>query len=628
MKTFGYRLPATLVLVAGLALGTQEARSADLVRGVPADAYLAVYAKHNPERDFQRAYLEEIWETVKETRIFERALKIVADRLPEGDVEKAKSIMNRLQEAAAPFDLEAVANAEESVYAQFMVSGSAESMQPMTAHHLALIRVTPEAATSCEEAIKNLFALAEEYSEGALTVNSVVVGESLVTTLALPGPVPFRPTVARLGDVLLLSSTEDVARRSLAMLAGGEGESKFDDPRLKEALAKLPEPEDAIVFYDGRQQFAKMRGIADFVRQIARDNPEAGRVAGLMELFFDEMSIPDYEVTVGYTEGNLNRTAAYSKLMPGAEDKLLGKVLLGGDQFEDWQSWVPRDALSYSLWTGINLHPVYEKVVEVIDERIPEAKPGLEQFEAIQAELGVHLDRDLLQALSGECVSVTLPSATPGPWGGVESVTAIRCRKPDRTRELLHLAVDKLNEFPAVASQQLKLVECENLEGFEELSALMLAPFGVRPVIGFHDGWMFLGSNTAAVKTVLDARAGQGESPISDSEAFQRFHLEVDGPVYKLSYSNTAESTRQAAKALNQVGAMAPMILGMAGAQGNPEAIKPIQEVMGLLPSVAQIVSKFDFLEATLSVTQAGDEPGTFMKRSVTVVREPEKETE
>ena len=46
-----------------------------------------------------------------------------------------------------------------------------------------------------------------------------------------------------------------------------------------------------------------------------------------------------------------------------------------------------------------------------------------------------------------------------------------------------------------------------------------------------------------------------------------------------------------------------------------------MQEALALLPSLGKIVSKFDFLEARLSVTQAGDQPGTYQRRTVTVVR-------
>ena len=626
MRTLGFHTSAALILLTGIAVGAEENQSPDLRRAVPADAYLAIHQRHNPERDYQRAYHEEIWDTIVETRIIERAVKIATDRLSEADVEKAKSIIDELRTAAEPFDLEAVSNAKETVYAQFMVAGTVESKQPLTGQHLVLIRVTPEAAASCEEAVKNLLGLVEKYSEGQLPVRSMDEGDTSLTTLMLPPPFPFRPTVARLGDVLLLSSSEEGARRSLAMLGGAEGESKFDDPRLRDALAKLPKPEDSLVFYDGRQQFSQMRGIAEFIRQIAQGEPEAERIAGLIELLFDEVSIPDYEVTVEYTEGNLNRTASYGRLVPGYEDKLLAKVLWNGEPFEDWRTWVPSDALSYSLWTGINLHPVYEKVVSVIEERIPEAKPGLEKFEQIQSDLGVYLDRDLLQAFSGESVSVSLPAANPATFGGQDSVTAVRCHKPDRIRQLIHRLMHQLNEIPAVAMQQLALVECADMEGFEELRALPWGPWGIRPVIGFRDGWMFVGSTAQAVKTVLDTRAGEGDLPISDTEDFKRFNLQVDGPVYSIKYGNTAESTRQIAKVLNQAGMMAPMIIAMAGAKADPEAIEPFKEAMGLLPSAAQIVSRFDFLEAKLSVSQAGDEPGSVRKQSVTVVRPPESQ--
>ena len=68
------------------------------------------------------------------------------------------------------------------------------------------------------------------------------------------------------------------------------------------------------------------------------------------------------------------------------------------------------------------------------------------------------------------------------------------------------------------------------------------------------------------------------------------------------------------------------MIMSMAGANANQEELKPIQEALALLPDVAKIVGKFDFLEANVTVVQAGDEPDSYVKRSVTVVRPAEAE--
>jgi hypothetical protein len=618
---------AAVVLVSQLAVageGPKAEPSAplDLRRGIPADAFVAVHGKHNPERDFQRQYYKDVWKTVQETQILEKAVEIVTDAMPEADVEKAKSVLNELAEASAPIDGEAILNASELAYGQVQ--------QVPSAHHLFLIRLTPEAAAGCEEGVKNLMRLVEKYSEGKLPVETAEEGEATLTTLNVPSDMALRPTVARLDDVLLLSTSEELARRSLGMLAGGQGESKFDDPRLKEALSRLPEPEDALVFYDAKLQFSTMRGLGDFIREQAAADPNmerAGeRFAKLIELVFDEMAVLDYEVTVEYTEGNQNRTAVYGKVLPGAQRKLLAKVFGSNKPFTEWQTWVPAEALAYSLNTGANLHPAYERIIAVAKEHFPEVKPHLERFEQLQEKHDIHLDRDILQAFSGETVSVSLPAATPSVLGGQDSVLALRCHKPDRIRELLHRLFDHLRESPFFEAQQLQLTECDDPEGFERVTALLLNLFGAQPVISFRDGWMYIGSNAPAVRKVLDTRAGEGKT-ITETDAFQQLNMEIEGPVQAVSYTNLAESTRQMARLIGQVGLVAPIIIGMAGKEADAEELKPVQQILGLLPSVAKIVAKFDFLEAKLSVTQDGDEPGTYVRRTVTVVRPPGEPT-
>lgn len=612
MRRRSFVLGVVVLLAAQVALAADRPRSLDLRRAVPADAYLAIYGKHNPERDFQREYYQEVWKTVQETQIIERALKIVTSRVPEEELEKAKSVLDELRTAAAPIDFKAILDSREVVYAQMM--------QVPTAQHLFLVRLSPKAASGCEEGIQNLFGLVEKYSEGQITAQSAKQGDASVTTLALPGEVPFRPTVVRLDDVLLLSSSDELAGRSLEMLVSGKGESKFDDPRLKEALRRLPEPEDSLVFYDGKLQFSQLRGMSNFIRQVSGGDPEAKRVADLLELVFDELAILDYEVTVEYTEGNQNRTAAYGKLLPGTEGKTFAKAVGSGKSFENWQAWVPAEAMAYSLSTGINLHPIYQRVMEVIKERFPEAHEGLEQFEKLQSDNDVYLDRDILQAFSGEIVSVSLPAAVPSMLGGQDSVVALRCHKPERIRELLHRLVDTLKQHPIAKGQQFDLTECKGLEGFEEISAVLLNAFALKPTIGFRDGWMFVGSNGSAVKKLLAARAGQAKT-IADTEAFKRFHLKVEGPVEAISYTNLAESTRGLARMLGQAGAVAQLVVGMVGVEADAEELKPVHEFLGLMPDVAKIVAKFDFLEEQISVTQDGDEPGSYVRRKVILVR-------
>ena len=65
------------------------------------------------------------------------------------------------------------------------------------------------------------------------------------------------------------------------------------------------------------------------------------------------------------------------------------------------------------MYTGVNLHPIYEWIMRALPERFPETKQGLEQWEKQQNEWNLHVDRDILQSFSGEFVSVAVPAAAP-----------------------------------------------------------------------------------------------------------------------------------------------------------------------------------------------------------------------
>jgi hypothetical protein len=422
---------------------------------------------------------------------------------------------------------------------------------------------------------------------------------------------------------LVFSTSANTVRASVRSLLSG-GQSKFDEPRFQAALGKLPQPEDSLVIYDGREQFRQMRNIGQFIREKAANDPKAVRLAGVLERAVDELAILDYEVTVEYTDGYRNLATAIGQLLPNTEDKLLYKVCATGQPFEQWQHWVPADAQAFSLFTGVNLHALYEGVRQFIQDEIPEARPALDKFELVQQEWDVYIDRDILQAFSGECVSVTLPASAPTASGGHAKVVALRCDKPDRMRELLHRAVDALAKNPFVQSQQVKLAPSNELEGFDELSSIMLTTVGSRPVIGFKDGWMIFATDSTAGQKVLQTLSGDAPS-FETTEQFTRFELEIDGPVYAMSYRDLSASARQAAQFIRQAGIMAPMAVATAAAaaKADPAKLKPVQDAMALIPSIANVVEKFDYLQARLSVVQTGEAPGSYVKRCVTLVRPP-----
>jgi hypothetical protein len=617
MNTIVLRSGVLALLIAPLAYAAEG--KLDIRKGIPADAYMAVYGQQNPEREYQREYQKRIWQSVQEERLPQRIFDVLINCLPTKEKENVASISDELQLIFEPVDWSAAVT--EAAYGQVMEV-------PQT-HHIGLLRLpSDDIAATVEKAIREFGEMVERRSEG--TIDAAVDDSDTVRIFSLSVPqikeFPFQPAFARLGDVLVFSTSANTVRASVRSLLGG-GESKFDEPRIQAALSKLPQPEDAVVIYDGHAQFAQMRGMGQFIREKAANDAQAVRVAGVFERAIDELAILDYEVTVEFTDGYRNLKTSLGQLLPDVEGKLLYQVCANGQPFEHWERWVPADAQAFSLYTGVNLHALYERGTQFICDEFPEAQTALEKFEQAQQEWGVHVDRDILQAFSGECVSVTLPASVPTTSGGQAKVVALRCGKPDRIRELLHQGVEWLAQNPFAQSQQVKLVPSNELEGFEELSANMLTMVGSRPVIGFKNGWMMVASNSATAQRVLQTLAGDAPS-FDTTEQFKRFQLEIDGPVYAISYSDLSASARQAAQFIRQAGIMAPMAVATAAAaaKADPAKLKPVQDALALIPSIANVVEKFDYLLARLSVVQIGDEPGSYVKRSITLVRPPVEE--
>jgi hypothetical protein len=600
------------------AWGADTATVTDLRRAVPADVHMAVYAKRNPERDYQREYLEEAWETAQEEQIGERILKIVASRIPEDKKDDARERWAEIREALEPISGEALANAEEFVFAQQMVGAFNQQ--------LFALRLSEEDAADCEGGMTEVFELAAKWSDGKVRVEETEVDDATVTTLRLPKESPFQPGVARVGDVILFSTGPALLRASVEQLQSDSGVSKFDDPRFKEAMEHLPEAEDVVTFFDGKQLWKSLAGLGDFIREKGHNEEKHERAAKLVERIIGEAGIIDFEVTVEYTEDGQNRSVALGKLTDGYEDTILGKALTQGKPFEDWKSWIPADATAYSLSTGVNAHVLYEGIMDIVREDVPESKRGLEKFTEAQEKIDVNLDDDILQSFSGECVSVRMPVEVSDDKTTQQGVTAVKCSNPGRIRELLDRAVEALNKLPAVQAQELELVDAEDLDGYQEIQANLFKTVGVRPVIGFDDGWMVVSSHIEAAKKFAAVRAGDEDS-IADTDRLEAFDVEGDGEVYAASYCDIGAGVRQAADLIDKAGMMAPMFIGMAAAKADPEDMKPVQEAIALLPSIAKVVRKFDYFEDRLSITREGPLPDSYIREAATQIRQPDEES-
>lgn len=588
----------------------------DLREAIPVDSFLAVHAKQNPERDFLKPYYNEIWETIDRENIPEKVLNLIQRRASGDDVEQMLEVRDTLFKAVEPIEWEKLAELNEMVYGQ--------KMDGPFFRNVLIARFPEGGASSLVEGVTNLFNLAESASKGRLTIDQKDFEGVALTTLVLPGEVPFSPTIGVRGDLFFFGVAPDFLKTSIKLLNNPSAESKFDDSRVATALKHLPEAEDALVFLDGVTLQQQMSGIVSFIRGVGAGDEGAMRAAGLIEELFKEIRVLDHSVTVGSTDGRRLLSSSYTKTIAGAESTVLGKMVFGQKTFADWKSWVPSGASSFSLNGGVNLHPLYEWVTTKIPEMFPESKEGFEKFAAIQDQFDIHLDADFLQSFSGESISIAMPGP-PTPFGASsKSVALMRCSNPDRIMSLIDRGVQKLMEIPQVQQQGIQVVDSQALDGFKEIKANMLMMMGgMTPVFGTSDGWFAMGSHADAIQTVMTTHGGEGETWAS-TEKFTQFGVEVGSEVQSISYQNTGESIRQFSASLQQMGAMLPMMLAMAGQQGggaNADVQELVKDLASLAAPIGRIVAKFDFIDANLAYSVAGPDDRSLLTHTVTTVR-------
>ena len=618
MKNRVLRVFTCLSLAASFALGglhPSTARAADLRKAAAVDSFLTVWGAHNSERDYQKVHFDRVWKAVKDAEFPATIRRMMESRVPEDNIEAFDQVMGQLQKALDPVDWEALANAKQVLYQQFM---EASGNTPIMAQQVVMMELEEGKASQCAQGFVNLMEMAEQASNGRVTVSEKSFGGGKMWSLSLPAEAPFSPNIAVIDDILMFSTSAKHARKCASLLADG-GLTKFDDPRFKSALKKLPKAEDMVTIFDARDLFAHLDTIPDFIIQKSRRNEEATKAAAILADLIDQFSCLDYEVTVGYTEGNQNRTASYGRLLKGYEDKVLGKMATNAP-VKDWYKWVPEEASSFSINSGVNLMPLYTWARQTIPKHIPEASEAFVQLEELEKQYDVNLEDDILANFSGAAISITMPGGAATPLGQAgQGVTAIQCRNPDRMRELMHRGVEIIADIPQLQQFGVSLDKSTSVEGFEDLNVNALAMMGLRPTIGFKDGWMIIGSSGDAVKTVLATRDGDHES-FKSTSAFKQFNLEVADSVNGITYADIGAQIRGASQMLMQVGIIAPTFMAMAPPEAK-EQLEPVRELLTLLPKISRIVKTFDFYEKQISVIEEGDEPGSWKRSSVLTIR-------
>ncbi len=588
-----------------------------LTKAIPSDVFVAIHTRGHDGQAWlnkQFARLAEEAEKARFDRDFKRMFKKIAAEEGE-DAEKFDEHWQKVSDLLAAVEWFKLADREYAFCMRFgeMMPEFVSLMMPATD------KVGPN-FDGLAGLMKNLASL----DETKIALTSDTQGDTTTHRLSIKdAPFPVVVTLARHKDVIVFGFGPTLVEQSLALLGGKEGKSLASTPRFQEAFKKIAVPTDAATFVDQKVLFRQGKAMVDqWIKLSAGNAPKEGepgyedyaRGVKIPGKLFDMMDIFEYSAGSRTTDGMKTSADQISVLRDDAKGKLLYQVMFTNPPLKNPLNFVPKECSDFSVSAGINVKALWDGVVKMLKEDIPEGEEALAGIEEMKKE-GFDIEKDLLSWIQGGFVTLSQPG--PNQYAQGDMVFMLKVSDEAKAKEQLDKLVAMVEPMMGPkdqASGSIAPATIEGAEGFRTVNHQMLAMMGgIAPTFGVHGGWMIIGTNPKFIEKSLATAAGKSEN-VSKSERFQKEGLAPGGDVLSVSWSDTTKLGEN----LGTVLGMLPM-----ATMGNPELAKnpAIDALVGMAPKIGRVLRKLDFLQSSASISTM--ESGAVRQKSLTNYREP-----
>ncbi|MFH1418830.1 MAG: hypothetical protein ABII12_11175 [Planctomycetota bacterium] len=597
-------------LTAASALAETDLSRFPLARAVPADVFIAVAAKDNPELDFLDAYWQEVIEEFNRQGILDDVWGLITANVPDDDLDEVEEIHDKFSELLSNVEWGALFE-KEMIYAG-RFSTSFEMGSPYEG--ILIGRLTKKQAA---KNYKSLTAILEELAklinakagEGEFVLNQTKIGGVQFTMLG-PQKMPQLVGVGQVDDLLIISLfNRTLAQESIGLLRGESDVTRLiETKRFKKAFETLPAAENSLVFFDISKMFDAIQGMIKMVLSKVSDEKLADANAAAPEdvdkgeiilrmitQLIEDISIVDYLASVEWTDGYRVFSETLTVLKPDGKSKPLYAVLKGGSPVDKFERFVPKEATDFSVGTGISFVELYRYLIGFVEKNIPWAGPQLRQFEQIQKEQWeLDIEKDVLALLEGGMVSVAMGN----DWVLLVKVT-------DEKQGAVQIArlLDAVKaKWGGESGLTLTGTEVAGYKGFTQITHPMMMFMGMMqpPVVGLAEGHLILGSSSSSVAKCL--KTAQGKHPnIRESKRWRQEALIPDGgPLDKITYADESNMAAQLQAVLG-LASMFTFMMNMAGEDLPPEVRGLVGAITPIVAKLGPVVGKIDFYLSSAS---------------------------
>ncbi len=610
---------ASFLLLSGPAAGTAVAQTDitkfPLAKALPADVFIAIAAKGNPEREFLNQYWDGVIQEFLNQGILDDVWDLITDAVPDENLDAVEEARERFGELAQAVDWKNLLQKEMIYAGRFNALPIGKGLSNQT---LLMGRMSEKQAKANYEGLKAILGEIEKlvklHAEEGVVKLTETKEDGVAMTVFGPAEHPgLGITLAHWKDVLAMSFVgDDILHDALGLLRGTSKETALiDTPRFKKAFADLPAAEDSLVFFDVDGMIGPMRAIFTGIAAAQAEDAEAAKEGegaeagaeegdsklwlGAMSSLLNDVSIVDYVAEVEWTEGYRVFSEVNTKLKSDAKKSPLYAVIAGNKPIKGFEKFVPREAESFSCSSGINLSKLYQYLTGFVTEHVPDGKEMIAGFEAMQTEeWELEIDQDLLKLFDGSMASVSM---------GRDWFLLAKVADEEKVAGLISRLLATVNGLLGADNALMTTeVEVAGEKGFIQLShPMMMMMGGLRPpVVGCADGYLIIGSSARAVATCLET--GRGDHPnITESKRWQKEALAPkSGAVDSISFSDESNLGAEMQQLLGGLS----MGLGMAGMFAQempPQMQKLLSTLPPLLSKLGAVAGTVDFYQSSAS---------------------------
>lgn len=583
-----------------------------LSRAAPADAFITVCSRTNPERAFLDKYWQRVIDAFWESDIHIDLWDLITERVPENEIAKIEELRERFETLCHKVDWSELANRE------FLYSARLSDL-PMPYEGLFAGRLAnKEAAVKNHEAITAIFNELAKYVEAeageqVIRVTSEARQDKTTITKLNFAEVPFiEIAMAQKDDMILLTfGKPQIMQDALANLSDSkEAKRIVDTERFKGAFAQLPDAEDEFVFFDIERMMLFMRQTSTMVeREIAGQMPEGQadgqpkelNPASLVTAFLNDAAFIDYMAVSSWTEG----FRVMGETIVATNDKAISSPLLpviaGGGKLEAYGKFIPADATSFSVSSGISLSKGYDYLINFVKQHVPNHEPMLQQWDGMQQQaLKLDIKKDILDLFGTESVSFTMGQ----DWVSLTQVTD--SKKADAQVERV------LNQINGMIKQQagernaliLTKVKVGPEAELTEISHGMMMMVGITspPVVGCADGYLIMSSSADAVRKCLLTGKGKAND-ITTNSRWRQEGLEPKGDVVMVAFTDQSNMASEMKQAIGGIGTGLSMTPMFAAGQMPPEVAQLMGTLGGVALKLIPVADKMNFFKSNASYT-------------------------